>query len=158
MPRHLPAELRELAEQQQDVLTTGQLGSTVTRDQVRAQLSAGRWQAPHHGVVLLHNGPPTPEQLAWAALLAAAPGAVLGGLTAARIDGLTGFDELDGRLHVVLPHGQRRLVRPGVVVHWSQQLGPDDVHPLCVRPLVPVLPAASSTPPAGPPRLGGRAR
>lgn len=134
MPRQLPAALRELADAQQDVLSTRQLGRTVSRDAVRAQLDAGRWRAAHRGVVLLHNGPATQEQATWAALLAAAPGAVIGGLTAARLDGLTGFEGLDGRIHLVLPHGQRRLVRPDVVVHWSGQLGEDDVHPARTPP------------------------
>jgi hypothetical protein len=55
---------------------------------------------------------------------------VLGGLTAARLDGLAGFD--DGRVHVVVPEPHKVPAKlPGpTVVHRSRVLGPTDVHPV----------------------------
>jgi Protein of unknown function (DUF559) len=54
---------------------------------------------------------------------------VLGGLTAARLDGLSGFD--DHRIHVIVPGARRvRTYLPGAVVHRSRLLGPEDVHPV----------------------------
>ena len=59
---------------------------------------------------------------------AAGPQAVLGGLTAAGPDGLTGFD--DRTIHLLVPAGRQvRTTVPGVMVHRSRVLGADDVHP-----------------------------
>lgn len=86
------------------------------------------WRAPHPRVVVTHNGPLTPAQRDWAALLAAPDGSALWGGSAARWDGFR--DRLaDDQVHVVQPVGTRRLVMPGVTAHWSSRLGADDVHP-----------------------------
>jgi very-short-patch-repair endonuclease len=78
----------------------------------------------------------TQKQQLWAALLWAGDGAVLAGLTAARLDGLEGFPGRDNAappIHLLVP--ARRSVRrkpPGlpVAVHYSTMLSPEDVHPL----------------------------
>jgi len=66
----------------------------------------------------------------WAIVLGAGTDAVLGGLTAARLDGLTGFD--DGRIHIVVPASRQvRAKLPAlVVVHRSRALRPAEVHPV----------------------------
>ena len=101
---------------------------------VRAQIDAHRWQQPVTGVLVNHNGPIPLEQQTWVALLAAPPGAMLHGLTAAVHAGLKGL-EPDG-LAIVIP-GSSRNPRPvrirqlptdwNVAVRWSTKLGPEDV-------------------------------
>lgn len=115
------------------------------RGHVRHQLSAGRWQRPARGVVVLHNGPLQQADRDQIALLGCAPGAVLGGLTALTYDGFDGV-ETDG-IHVVLPEGADRPLRERVVPHWSTMLTDADVHPLRIprrtRPQRSLVDAAS---------------
>lgn len=107
-----------------DVLTTAQAIEQYGRPILRQRIRAGTWQHPARGVVVTHNGPLTQDQQERVALAASPTGAALGGLTAARRWGLTGFEP--ERITVVLPEGGRRT--PGdLAVHWSTQLGPDDV-------------------------------
>lgn len=83
--------------------------------------------------MVAHSGPLTDEEELWAALLAAGRDAVLGGLTAVGLDGLTGFESRV--IHLVVPADRRvRTSLPGVVVHRSRVLGPDDVHPARLPP------------------------
>jgi hypothetical protein len=55
--------------------------------ELRSALRAGRWKR-YGRVVVMHNGPLTPEQLLWASVLRSPSGVVLGGLTAAGRRGL----------------------------------------------------------------------
>jgi hypothetical protein len=59
------------------------------------------------GVLVTHSGGISDPEWLWIAVLATGPQAVLGGLTAARLDGLTGFDER--AIHL----WSRRVVRSG---------------------------------------------
>lgn len=117
-----------VADGQCGVLTVAQALASMTRAEVRARVDADRWQRPHHGVLVTHNGPLTPDQEMWVCLLAAPPGSALGGPTAARLEGLRGFES--AKTWIVVPYGQRRLKRDGVVALWSTHLGPEDVHAL----------------------------
>lgn len=114
---------------------------------VRNKVDRGMWQKPCRGVVLLHNGPPTDEQLLAVALASAARGAVLGGLTALAVDDLDGFRP--EKPQIVLPSGARRPSQAGLEVHWSTQLDQRDVHPLAeprrTRPARSLVDAASWT-------------
>jgi hypothetical protein len=74
---------------QDGVLTTAQAIAIFDRGRVRAQLAAERWRRPTRGVIVLHNGPLTPTQQRWVAILRCPPGTVLGGLTALAYDGFT---------------------------------------------------------------------
>jgi hypothetical protein len=67
-------------------------------------------------------------------VLAAGAGAVLAGLSAARLDGLTGFDT--GRIYLLAPAARQvRVQLPhGVVVRRSAVLAPGAVHPLRLPP------------------------
>jgi very-short-patch-repair endonuclease len=122
------SEIDELRHQQADVLALDQIQQFFEPQTVRRRI--GRmWQSPHHGVVVLHNGPLTPTQRIWVAALAAPSGSALWGGTAARLDGYRDQVE-DARVHIVLPVGSRRLSIPWVQSHWSAQLGPADVHPV----------------------------
>jgi hypothetical protein len=98
---------------------------------VRAQLVARRWQAPLPHIVVLHNGPLTDVQRVWTSLLAAPPGSVVGGLSAASLDGLKGFS--DDALTIVAPGSSRnhtaRIVQSTEWpsrMRWSTKLGPED--------------------------------
>jgi very-short-patch-repair endonuclease len=65
-------------------------------------------------------------------VLWAGPRAVLAGLTAARIQGLRGFDLDREVIHLLCPVGaSKHLTDPPVAlkVHYSRVLGEDDVHP-----------------------------
>jgi hypothetical protein len=111
------------------VLTTASAIGLFGEAAVRWRLSSGRWQRPHRGVLITHSGPASGTEALWVAVLALGPQAVLGGLTAARLDGLTGF-QAQG-VHLVVPATRPvRTSLPGVVVHRSRVLGADDVHPL----------------------------
>lgn len=93
----------------------GKLGESAVRWRVRS----GRWQRPCRGVLITHSGPVSDDEALWVAVLAMSGGAVLGGLTAARLDGLAGFE--DRVIHLLVPAS--RVVRidlPGVAVHRSR--------------------------------------
>jgi Protein of unknown function (DUF559) len=81
-------------------------------------------------VFVAHSGPLTADDELWVSLLWAGNGAVLAGLTAARLDGLTGFP--GDRIHVLLQDSRQvRKPPPGlpVCLHRSRWLGAGDVHP-----------------------------
>ena len=115
------------------VLTTASAIGWLGEPAVRWRVGSGRWQRPCRGVLVTHSGPVSDEEALWIAVLAAGAQAVLGGLTAARLDGLSGFETQ--AVHLMVPACCRvRTPVPGVVVHRSRVLGADDVHPLR-RPL-----------------------
>jgi hypothetical protein len=125
MPPELGAELQ----QQCGVVTTASAVRWIGRAAVRWRLERHRWQQPCRGVVVTHSGPVGPDEMLWVVVLGAGTGAVLGGMTAARLDGLTGFD--DGRVHVVVPASRQveANLSDAAVVHRSRLLGPSDIHP-----------------------------
>lgn len=113
---------------QRSVTTVREALAEVSPGRLRWQVASGRWQSPARGVVVLHSGPLSRAEVVETELLAHGPRAVLAGVTAAGLDGLR--HAADARTHLLLPHGSRDLRRPGVVVHRSRTLTPDDVHPL----------------------------
>jgi very-short-patch-repair endonuclease len=123
------ARIAERQAQQCGVMTTAAAIARIGRTAVRWRVESGRWQRPCRGVVVTHSGPLSSDQILWVVLLGAGTGAALAGLTAARIDGLTGFD--DGRIHIVVPISRTvRTELPGrAVVHRSRSFGLADVHP-----------------------------
>jgi len=115
------------------VLTTSSAIDLLGEPAMRWRVRSGRWQQPCRGVLVTHSGPVGDGEALWIALLAAGPQAVLGGLTAAGLDGLTGFETK--AVHLVLPASGRMRTRiPGVIVHRSRVLGADDVHPARLPP------------------------
>lgn len=115
------------------VLTTASAASMIGPAAVRWRLRSGRWQRPCRGVLVTHSGSISQEEAQWIAILAAGPGAVLGGLTAARLDGLAGLDEPS--IRVLVPASRYVGTHlPGVTVHRSRVLTPDDVHPARLPP------------------------
>jgi very-short-patch-repair endonuclease len=130
---NVPEDLAQLCQRQAGVLTVESAIRILGRPSVRWRLSSGRWRRVADGVLVTHSGPLTDQQRLWMAILAAGDGAVLAGLTAASLDGLTGFNET--RTHLLVPASRRvRKVLPGVVVHRSRQLGDGDVHPVRLPP------------------------
>jgi hypothetical protein len=85
--------LTELLNSHDGVLSTGTAMKYLTRDALRWRVSSGRWQQPCRGIVVAHSGPLTEVQALRIAVLWAGPGATLAGLTAARLDGLAGFED-----------------------------------------------------------------
>lgn len=75
----------------------------------------------------MHSGTLTRDERTLVDLMACGPGAALGGLTAATLDGLTGFPT--SVTYAVLPSGVKRSRQDGIVVHRSRNLSALDVHP-----------------------------
>lgn len=128
--------LQELLADHDGVVSTSEVLMYMTEDQLRWQISSGRWQKPARGVVVTQSGPLTYRQALWAALLRAGPRAALAGLTAARLDGFKGFDDKrsfgDTPIHLLAPAGyKRRTPPPGLIVitHYARTLTEEDVHP-----------------------------
>jgi very-short-patch-repair endonuclease len=133
MTRIVSGNLGELCARQAGVLTIAAAFRGLGESAVRWRLASGRWRRICHGVIVTHSGPLTEEQCLWVAVLAAGGGAVLAGLTAAKLDGLSGFE--DRRVHLLIPASRKaRKALDDVVVHRSLVLGPGDVHPLRLPP------------------------
>jgi very-short-patch-repair endonuclease len=129
--------LADLLSCQDGVLRVDSVMRYLTRDALRWRVTSGRWQQPCRGVVVAQSGPFTEIQVLRIAALWAGPGAALAGLTAATLDGLTGFTDrgkpADRPIHVLVPaFCPVRRQRPSLplVVHYSRLLGDDDIHPL----------------------------
>ena len=96
-----PQRIARLLRAQCGVLTQAAASAWLGQAAVRWRLETGRWQRPCHGIVVTHSGPLTHAQRLWAAVLACGQGAALAGLTAARLDGLSGFP--DERIYLLVP-------------------------------------------------------
>lgn len=130
------AGLGQLIDEREGVLSTSDMLRFVTRSRLRWQISTGRWQQPARGVVVTQSGPLTERQSLRVALLRAGPRAVLAGLTAARLDGFTGFNDKTAAfghpVYLLAPYGCKRhapFPEQTVVMHYSQALTTLDVHP-----------------------------
>lgn len=143
-----------LERDQRGVVTSAQAYAAFGKPYVLNQIRQHRWQRACRGVIVAHNGPIREIDRPMIALLSCPPGSVMGGLTALREDGFTGFESVDVRPRIVIPASARRPSNRDLEVHWSQHLGDDDVHPLATpartRPARSVLSEASWS---GPPRL-----
>jgi hypothetical protein len=132
-PRQAIATLDDLLTWQDGVLDTPTALSFLSRAALRWRLHAGHWQQPCRGVFVAHSGPLTTMQTLWVATLWAGSGAALAGLTAARLQGLRGFDRKAGdAIHVLMPAAHTaRTTRPPfpLIAHYSRNLRPDDIHP-----------------------------
>ncbi len=140
--------LEALLASQHGVLTRSQALQFLSRHRLYNLVSSGRWQRCAHGVFVAHNGPLTPIQRDWVALLAAPPGSVLGGLSALAHDGFDAF-RVD-RPSVVAKMGAAPVAYEDMDLHWSKFLDAPDVHPLRspqrTRPARSVIDAASWEP------------
>ncbi|MFY1598995.1 hypothetical protein [Micromonospora sp. WMMD737] len=129
----LPADeadaLDWLTFEQAGVVTTAQATRSLTEGTVRGRVRSGRWRAICRGVVLMGNGRLTRDQQLWVAVLAAGPGAVLAGPTAAAEAGVRRLRREP--LHVLVPAHRRAgrtvlgrlpIDMPAVVVHRASVL------------------------------------
>ena len=127
--RTTPQWIARLLGEQSGVLTQAAASAWLGQAAVRWRLETGRWQRPCHGIVVTHSGPLTHAQRLWAAVLACGGGAALAGLTAARLDGLSGFP--DERIYLLVPaHRRVRSPLPEAVVRRTRAMGDGDVHPV----------------------------
>ncbi|RAK26748.1 hypothetical protein B0I29_126139 [Actinoplanes lutulentus] len=85
------SEFEWLLYEQAGVVTTRQAITLLGRAPVERHLRHGRWRSLSHGILLTDNGRLHREQQLWVAILAAGPGALLAGITAATAWGVTGL-------------------------------------------------------------------
>jgi hypothetical protein len=124
----VPPSLAELSDRQCGVLSRRQLDACGTSlHAIEAAVAARRWQTLGRNVVILQNGPPTPQQRQWCAVLLPSKPAALAGLSAAAAAGLVGF-EVD-QVHIVVRHDTHTGVPAWVTVHESRRFSVRDIHP-----------------------------
>jgi hypothetical protein len=133
------SDFAELLQEREGVVRTGEARRFLSRSALRWKLDSGRWQQPCHGVMVAQSGPLSARQELWIALLWGGPGALLAGLTAARLDGLHGFDGPE--VHLLVPatrqvrrEPMRPPVRRPIVVHHARGLDQSDAHPVRLPP------------------------
>jgi very-short-patch-repair endonuclease len=115
-------ELHSLAERQRGVLCRAQcVAAGLSLEQIRWRCTSKRWQRPHPGVYVCHNGPLDPSTRASAALLACGAGALLAGRSAARELGLV--DEDPEIVEVQIPQNRRVVAPAGASVQRVRELG-----------------------------------
>lgn len=112
------------------------MSAGINRDAIKRLLAWGRWQLIGSTVVANHNGPLTPEQQQFAAVLGAGSQAALCGRSAAASQGLTGWD--DGLIHVLVERGTTPPASPlPVKIHESRRYTPTvDRRPARTPPMV----------------------
>jgi hypothetical protein len=130
-----PRELEEILDGQEKVISVRVALRYMSAGALRWRIGSGWWQQPCRSVVVAQSGPLTEKQRLRAALEWTGRDAVLGGLTAAWLDGFVGFGDrkVNRPIHVVVPSGRtvgRQPTSMPVVVHYSTMLGYADVHPV----------------------------
>lgn len=101
------------------------------RPELRRAVRTGRWRR-YGRVVVMHNGPLTPEQLLWVSVLRSPSGVVLGGLTAALRRGLQ--VPAPARPELLVPAAGPLPHLQGVDVRRTRLLTAVDVHPTAQPP------------------------
>lgn len=140
-------ELDFLLFRQDGVISTRQARRFLSAKAIRHRLASGRWRPAHRGIYLTETGPVTVHQRRWIAALAAGHGRIapLAGLSALAVLGLRGHPDRPIR---VLVRAERADSDPppGVRVHRTRHLPPEDVHragqPPCTMPGRSVVDAA----------------
>jgi very-short-patch-repair endonuclease len=112
--------LAELLNGQDGVLRADTAMKYLTRGALRWRVSSGRWQQPCRSILVAQSGPLTEIQALRVAVLWAGPAAALAGLTAARLDGLSGFADrgqppAEQLVHLLVPASSpARRARPSL--------------------------------------------
>lgn len=119
------------------VLDTATALTYLTRAEIRWRVSSGKWQQPCKGTLVTHSGPLTEHQMLRVSLSASGRRAVLGGLTAAWLDGFKGFGDTapieDRPIYLLAPVGYTRRARlplPNMKLHYTRVLTEQDIHPV----------------------------
>ena len=121
-------KLLQLAKRQLGVLHRRQLDELdLTPGYVSAQLSARRWSAVGHKVVVLQNAPLQRDQLLWLAVLDAEDLVALGSHTSLELGGFTPIAREAREIHLVVTRGAKVSRFAGIRVHESRRLRPQDV-------------------------------
>ncbi|WP_406829675.1 hypothetical protein ABEG17_11775 [Pedococcus sp. KACC 23699] len=94
----------------------------VGRDDVRAEVRAGRWRAAGRHTIVVGPGPLSPDAARWQAIWETGAAAALDGAVALLASGLTGFRT--DRLDVSLPHRNRHHDVAGVTPHRRRVMPP----------------------------------
>lgn len=103
--RLMDRRLSMLSSHQHGIVTRSQLAAAgVSRSLIRAQLQAHRWTSISPVVLATTTGELTRDQRAWAAVLHAGGGAILGGLSAAAHCGLKGWEREE--VCVLVPYAE----------------------------------------------------
>lgn len=111
----------QLAETQGGVVHRSQLRShRIGRDDVRAEVAAGRWRAEGRHTVRVLAIAAEPVAAYWTAVWESGSGAVLDGAAALIASGMTGFDV--NRIDVAMLTGRKGYPRPGVRIHRRRAL------------------------------------
>lgn len=140
-------ELEFLLFRQDGVISTRQARRFLSPKAIRHRLASGRWRAAHRGVYLTTTGPVTVHQRRWIAALTAGQGRIapLAGLSALAVLGLRGHPDRPIRVLIGIDR-QDTDPLPGVRVHRTRHLPPEDLHragrPPCTMPGRSVIDAA----------------
>ena len=128
----VPRDLLGIIDDHEGVLDLETARKYLSVDQIRWRVESGRWQRPCERVLVAWTGALSDSQKQRIVAYWGGPRAALAGLTAARLAGLTGFDQDTEIVHLLRPGGRKaRSEDPpaDVVVHYSRCLGPGDVSP-----------------------------
>ncbi len=138
LPCDNTGELEALLFRQDGVISRVQALRFMSAQTLSRRVASGRWRAAHRGVYVAHSGPVTDHQRLWIAVLGVGGTrpALLAGLSALLVLGLRRFTSR--AVHVLLPARHRdRDPPPGVIVHRTRTLPPDDrrerAGPPCTR-------------------------
>lgn len=99
----------------------------VARSTAARRCRGGPWRRLLPGIVLLHNGEPSPRQRVEAALLYTGEAAMLTGVEACRRHGLRGLDA-SPTVHALVPAGRQVSSSGFVVVERTHRLPPPVLH------------------------------
>jgi len=136
----VPTDLDLLLFLQDQVLTRAQALRHVSEGALRHAIGSGRWQVPHLGIYVAHNGPVTDNQRRWVAVLASR--GHIAGVSALSLLGLRGF--ATPHLHLLVPGHRRDDDPPPLVrIHRTSAL------PHSERGMVNNLPCNGARPGSG---------
>jgi hypothetical protein len=121
-----PAPWEATAESQAGVMSMrSALRAGLSHTQIRTQLESGQWRRPMQDVLVTRPGVLTRQQLLWCAVESLGSDAVLGGASAAELDGLRGYEQ--EQITVLIASDRRLTPRPGVTIRRTARLDPADV-------------------------------
>jgi hypothetical protein len=130
-----PRRLGRLFGHQAGAVTRAQLlAAGVTEQQVRAQVTARRWQLALPGIAVLFTGPLPERTRLWVATLHAGDDAVLSHETAAEAHGLR-LRRSDDLVHVLVGHGRKVVVPEWIRLHRTRLPQPEHATSLAGLPL-----------------------